>query len=95
MNEVKSKSIRDPVEIRLRTLERKIDNLSWIVGAQTVLLGVVTAAYLLKMAQSFVLLAVILVPLLVLFRRQLPGLARRLGSLVAFLSRRFRTDSPL
>jgi hypothetical protein len=76
------------LSLRLARLERKIDTLTWIVGVQSVLLGVVTISYLLQLTRHLILFLLFLVPFLVIFRRHLPQWFRRLGQLWAAVDRR-------
>ena len=68
---------------RLRRLERKVNHLMWMMRLQTALLGLVVIAYLLQMSTRLFLILLVVVPLLVLFRRSLPHWARKLGSYFA------------
>jgi len=71
---------------RLATLDRKLDNLTWIVGAQTILLGVVTASYFLQLTKQLVWLLLVFVPVLVVFRRRLPGCWRAMSKIWSFVA---------
>jgi hypothetical protein len=74
---------RDPNQDRLRRLERKVDNLVWMVRLQTALLAGIAVVYLLKLSSTLFLFLLIAVPVLVIFRRSIPQWGRRLGSLWA------------
>jgi hypothetical protein len=66
---------------RLRRLERKVDQLTWLVRLQTVLLALIAVVYLLKISSVLLLILLVVVPLLILFNRSLPQWGRRLGSI--------------
>lgn len=69
----------------LRRLEEKVDVLTWITGAQSVLIVVVAIAWILPVLPTLGLAALIAIPLLFLFRRGLPRWARRFGRFVGAL----------
>ena len=64
---------------KLRRLEQKVDALTALVYLQTVLLAVLLASYVVPLVPILIAVALIVLALLVLFRRGLPRWGRRLG----------------
>jgi hypothetical protein len=78
----------DPNEERFRRLERKVDNLTWLIRVQTALLALLSIAYLLQISRYLLLFFLIAVPTLFIFRRSLPQAARYVGMLWGLWERR-------
>lgn len=76
------------LEARLETLERKLDNLKWMMGTQTILLTILMLTYLLSLARWLVIFLLIAIPLLVIYRQRIPTIARWLGSVLGMMGRR-------
>jgi hypothetical protein len=72
---------RDMDQERLRRLERKVDNLAWMMRLQTALLALIAVVYLLQISRFLFMILLIVIPLLIIFRRTLPYWGRKLGSL--------------
>jgi hypothetical protein len=79
---------RDLNQDRLRRLERKVDHLTWLLGAQTILLAIVCLAYVLRISRYLLMLVLVGVPLLIVFRRFLPHVWRGLVQLLGPRERR-------
>ena len=80
---------------RMRRLERKVDNLTWMLGLQTALLAVFAFSWILQISRYLVLVFLIAVPTLVVFRRSLPTWGRRIGLLRGLWDRRrVKVDGP-
>jgi hypothetical protein len=79
---------RRHLEARLETLERKLDNLKWMMGTQTILLTILMLTYLLSLARWLVVFLLVAVPLLVIYRHRIPSFARRFGNLLGMIGRR-------
>lgn len=65
---------------RLRQLEQKVDNLTWMVGIQTVLLSFLALVYVLKFSRYVIFFLLIAIPLLYVFRRSLPQLTKLISA---------------
>ena len=70
---------RDPST--LKRLEQKVDNLTWLVSIQTMLLMFLALAYVLQFSRYIIYLLIIAVPLLYFCRRWLPQWARTLSGM--------------
>jgi len=81
-------------EERLRHLEQKLNTLWWLTIAQTVMIGVLAAAYFLPFGPVIVVIPLIALPVLFLCRRALPRWARRSGRFVASAAARSASSSP-
>lgn len=79
----------DPETVReqIERLERKVDTLRWMQVVQTMALLTLAGIYLLKMAPTLILLAIILVGGIFFFRNYLPGAARWSGRTVSSILR--------
>lgn len=89
------KRTMDPDSFRqqIDRLERKVDTLRWMQMAQAISLIVLAATYLLKLAPTLLILAVLLLPALVYFRSYLPGAARWSGRVVSTILRSWSRDT--
>jgi hypothetical protein len=79
---------REAEHERLRRLERKVDNLTWVLGAQTILLALFALAYLLQLSRYLLLLLLVGIPTLFVLRRAAPQWRRRVGMLWGLWDRR-------
>ncbi len=78
----------DSDQNRLQRLERKVDNLTWLLSLQTMLLSALAVAYLLQLSGYLFLVMVVTIPVLIVFRRSLQACGRRLGTLWRWWDRR-------
>jgi hypothetical protein len=69
----------DPVHERLRRVERKVEYQTWILYLQSGLLSVLLVLQFLRLSGYMLVLLAICLPLLIIFRRSLPGWIRRWG----------------
>ena len=69
-------------------IENKIDRLQFWVSLQTLLLTAISVSYLFELTRYLVFALLIMLPIVYIFRNQLPGWFQRVGRVLAFLRRR-------
>lgn len=82
-------------EDTLQRLEAKIDNLTGVVWAQAVVLMIMAVGYLMTVAKYLIITLFVVVPLLFIFRRSIPGWLHRARVLVARFRERERRERPI
>jgi hypothetical protein len=72
----------EPETSRLDALERRIERLTSVLILQSVLLGVIALVTVFRTVGLFALCLILLLPVLVFYRKSLPQFARALGRML-------------